>query len=520
VNWQPASAVGVPQDPSYANLASTVFNGRMWIIHNGDAYQSSLDGTTWVKVSTNPIGVAAQGRGYATLTVYNNQMWYIAGAANYRAPELMGGPTGNATNDVWRSSDGITWTQVVATTPFPARYRHVSFVLGGQLWVFGGRSFVNGVEGPIVDNSYSTTDGLTWTQRNSSELDRTGLAAVVQESNRVTLIGGVQRSFSNRVFQSTNGTSWSEQLPLSFSPQLLASAVSFNGYLWLIGGGRMETIDTNEVWRSADGINWSQVATSGAIFSPRSGHRVLAFNNRLWLIGGYDYFATEGGTPNYFNDVWSSADGVTWTQHPTPPFAARAGHDCVAFNGRIWIVGGSSTGTSFNDVWSSVDGQQWQQATPAAQFLPRVGHRVLALNNQLYVLGGTSGVGSTAGTDEVWRSSDGVTWSQLSGVHFSPRLEHSATVFGNRMYVVGGAPVADAYAAAMYNDVWSSSDGITWQNDVPSAPFAPRRLAWLATHGNEMFLIGGYGVGRTNDVWKSADGTQWRAAFSHDIQSP
>jgi hypothetical protein len=56
-----------------------------------------------------------------------------------------------------------------------------------------------------------------------------------------------------------------------------------------------------------------------------------------WVLGGWDFFATDGGTETFNNEVWSKADGVNWTKH-TPigtAWSPRAGHEAVAFNGKI-----------------------------------------------------------------------------------------------------------------------------------------------------------------------------------------
>ncbi len=131
--------------------------------------------------------------------------------------------------------------------------------------------------------------------------------------------------------------------------------------MWVIGGGRMDGLDTNDIWRSTDGLTWSRVTPVGPIFDPLDSHRVLVFNNRMWVIGGWDFFTNEGGTQTFSNEVWSTADGVHWTQH-TPSgaiFSPRAGHDAVVFNGRMWVIGGSDNTTRYNDVWSSADGVTW-----------------------------------------------------------------------------------------------------------------------------------------------------------------
>ena len=113
--------------------------------------------------------------------------------------------------------------------------------------------------------------------------------------------------------------------------------------MWLIGG--RDGAYKNDIWNSKDGENWTQVTTSGTIFSGRSYHQTLVFNNKIWVIGGYLGGAT------YEDDVWSSDDGVNWTQ-VTPSgtiFSARHHHQALVYKNKIWVIGGSD-GTNKNDV--------------------------------------------------------------------------------------------------------------------------------------------------------------------------
>ena len=78
------------------------------------------------------------------------------------------------------------------------------------------------------------------------------------------------------------------------------------------------------------------------------------FNNKLWLIGD--------GIGGAKNDVWSSADGINWAQKRLPVlfFSPRAGHQAAVFNG-IYITGGYASTGFKNEVWSvpmAVDGQK------------------------------------------------------------------------------------------------------------------------------------------------------------------
>ena len=63
----------------------------------------------------------------------------------------------------------------------------------------------------------------------------------------------------------------------------------------------------------------------------------------------------------------------------------------------MWVLGGSGPNT--NDVWASSNGTNWTQVTPAAPWSPRYGLGVVVFNNQMWVLGGYV---DTSGFDDVW----------------------------------------------------------------------------------------------------------------------
>jgi hypothetical protein len=510
VNWtQRSTSLGLPSLSIFLNVA--VFNGALWAVAGDRSYV--WNGTTFAPAS--PATFGAQ-RANATLTNFNGRLWYIAGAPGYAA-----GTTGSGANDAWSSTDGVTW--VNSTAPFAGRFQHTAFVRNQRLWVMGGRPVTNGVISGQSADAWST-DGTSWTQEDTGYLARGYyMKATENTSGPPVLIGGIVRGYSHHVWQASNAADWTA---LSANAQFSArhtSAVAFNGFLWLIGGATPNLRDavggtTNEIWRSADGVNWSKVATSGTIFSSRDGHRVIVFNNRLWVIGGWDDYVGVGGTETRFNDVWSSADGVTWSRHADAGFSPRVAHDIAVFNNRLWIVGGNvGANTGSNEVWSSTNGDNWTRDTASAAFSPRFSHRVLAFNNALWVIAGT-GTGGSAQQD-VWRSSDGVNWTLAQGAAFPARARHAAAVLNNRMYVVGGAS-DESFEATRYNDVWSSADGITWTQDIASAPFAARGLHALVARNNELWLIGGLGWSLLDDVWRSSDGVNWRVAFTHPIASP
>jgi hypothetical protein len=48
------------------------------------------------------------------------------------------------------------------------------------------------------------------------------------------------------------------------------------------------------------------------------------------------------------NDVWSSADGTTWTQLPDTPWAPRHAASVYVFDDAVWMVAGNNM---TSDVW-------------------------------------------------------------------------------------------------------------------------------------------------------------------------
>ncbi len=71
-------------------------------------------------------------------------------------------------------------------------------------------------------------------------------------------------------------------------------------------------------------------------------HSSVVFDNKIWVIGG-------SFSPNPLNDVWSSTDGITWTEETaSAEWGARISHRSVVFNNKIWRTGGDP---NIDEVW-------------------------------------------------------------------------------------------------------------------------------------------------------------------------
>jgi N-acetylneuraminic acid mutarotase len=258
---------------------------------------------------------------------------------------------------------------------------------------------------------------------------------------------------------------------------------------------------------------WTE-QTPSAAFSSREGHTSLFYNSKMWVIAG-----AGGFFPN--NDVWYSQNGADWSLATAEAaFVGRKHHASVVFNDKLWVIGGAYVESASyykdrNDVWYSNDGASWVLATAEAGFSGRSGHSVVAFNNKMFLIGGASfeSGGFVDRLNDVWSSPDGISWTQeVSSAPFSTRAAHTCVVYNNKIWVIGGFN-----GFSFLNDVWYSSDGSNWINATNSAAFSGRGGHASVIFHNKLWVIGG-DAGSTpfqNDAWSSNDGVIWtREAYT------
>ena len=296
-------------------------------------------------------------------------------------------------------------------------------------------------------------------------------------NNTLYLIGGNNSNSLADIWTSTDGSAWTKITTTStaFTDRLrtLSSyrTVMANGTIYLTGGVRGTPPYLNDVWKSPDGgATWQKSAT-GTKFGARSSHTAVALGTKIYVIGG-----DAGGTDS--DEVWESTDGDNWTEvnRGTPnadKFPARSGHSSVVISGGanagIYVIGGFGASGRLNDVWRSLDGGvTWNRRTANAGFAARNVHSSVAVGQDIYVIGGR--ISRTSLVNDVWKSTDGgATWTQVAlaagTTKFGARSAHGSAVLGSTIYLFGG----DSGGGNYFNDVWKSTDGATWTN-VHAAP--------------------------------------------------
>lgn len=268
---------------------------------------------------------------------FDSKFWVIAGSGNGRK------------NDVWNSTDGINWTLVTANAEFSPRTLHTSLVFDNKMWVIGGNALDENNNSLLKNDIWHSTDGITWVEANKeANFDGRFSHTSVVFNNKMWVIGGFSSAnpYQNDVWSSDDGINWSQIiLNADFSARNALEAFVFDDKMYIAGGGNIDRL--NDVWSTTNGSDWIE-ETATASFAPRVSHKTVLYDNKIWLIGGID----DNG--NFLNDVWYTTNGQNWLQATDNAlFTGRIGHTVTANESGIFIIAGSvgSVTNPQNDIW-------------------------------------------------------------------------------------------------------------------------------------------------------------------------
>ncbi|WP_420398933.1 Kelch repeat-containing protein [Flagellimonas sp.] len=189
-------------------------------------------------------------------------------------------------------------------------------------------------------------------------------------------------------------------------------------------------------------------------------------------------------------------------------FSGRTSMGCVEFQNKLFVIGGWD-GVDKTDVWSSDDGVNWQNIGSFGKVTQQgrtsgFNLRLVVFEGKLWII--TAGAGA-ATPSEIWSSSDGISWEETipDGEYFEGLTANEVLVFNNKLWVIGGQGGHDS-------GVYSSLDGVTWVHEsISGTSFSGLREHRAVSFNNKIYVIGGnrIGAGVTNEIWSSPDGINW-----------
>lgn len=302
---------------------------------------------------------------------------------------------------------------------------------------------------------------------------------------------------SPALWTSADGTSW-EQRPIDLGVEDLTlvgiASRAAGAELLLAGrtpGGNAGTIDAGPpesfLWSSTDGITWTEEPTPLAAGA---------------LIGSFDHGAA-GYALVADGDIWHSPDGVAWTRTRGEQDAAQ-----VIAGDEGFVATLAEAGTAGVSALASADGMTWFDADPIGMTMLSVA----ALRGDWL---------ATAWADDgdivLWRSANGLQWTQALGVNDLTGPDGPKTRRGLEYDSISGAVLAGgaghAFLTLTHNHccaqrpwnhgVWTSTDGTSWTpvaaGAVTDVDPAGALVASVAMDGSGTVVLGGH-IGRGEDA--------------------
>ena len=325
----------------------------------GDVWMSDDKGSSWQQLLETDDAQHWPARAYFQAVTKGGYM-YVLGGQNFQLEQNNCPPfvadcppfvsSSDFFNDVWRSRDGVHWTQMTGAAPWAGRAGLSSVVHKGEIYIMGG-SF----------------------------------------NDDPAVIGGPPtRVYFNDVWKSRNGRDWvklTDNAP--WGPRAGAIVVVKNGYIYLLGGEDGFTCSPdsprcppyfNDVWRSRDGTNW-ELVTASADWAPRPGHQAVVLLNHFILFGGFGLSDDPNDPFKAANpmDIWVSKDGADWKQVSDSPWNAvtpeeiKYDFDALVVKGgkrgqrpSVFTFGGDRETFNFTDPanFLNVDNDVWHFSPP------------------------------------------------------------------------------------------------------------------------------------------------------------
>jgi len=205
-------------------------------------------------------------------------------------------------------------------------------------------------------------------------------------------------------------------------------------------------------WYSADGMTWAEATIPGD--HPVIADMTVTPDGSMAIAVGAvsDWETYDAGA------VWSTRDGIEWTQAQAPPVREL---DWVAASDDAIVVSGGDA------LWASKDLEEWRRVKGPD------GMRVAFGPGGLLAFGG--GGQDLVSSSEVWQSPDGLAWTKVK----LPRaLRKGSDAFGGiDVFALDDGWILVPENVKMPKAVYISSDGRDWRR-APRPPWMQVGYVW------------------------------------------
>ncbi len=385
---------------------------------------------------------------------------------------LVGGDdaSGAATNSVYHAlinADGQIggWTTESNSLPIAMDSIGMS-IWNGRMYVAGGSN--NGTSVSTVAYATINSNGSVgaWTTSSSLLPQAISSHTMAVWDGRLYISGGsvASGSTSSVVYASINPDgsvgSWvaTSSIPIANTSHAM---VAWNGRLYVAGGA--DAAASNDVYYASITANGS-LGTWQSQINPLpatiASHAMAVWNSRLYIIGGNSSGAT---TAVYQASITANGSVGSWSA-TTPLSATRMNLSAIAWNGKLYVAGGNDATNAYTTVYSAVinnDGTIGSWTTESSYPLPsaRSLHKMAIWNGKFYVVGGSTSTTPSQAT--VY--SNGVTFFSSTGTYFGPRVDlGSVRNIDNISWTQSANPSGSSVSVYISTQVSASVGLSTW----------------------------------------------------------
>jgi len=336
VNWtQHQGGVGVLNDIFFAD-------GRFVAVGKDGNVAQSIDGATWNRSPSGQaqelagVGFAfgrfvAVGEASAIVASGENGQWLsLTRTTSHDLRALAFGDVGlvavGENSESLHSSSGQIWSSwPIINPPHGASSTWFNGV------AYGNRTYVavGGLGGAI----YTSSNAVTWTER-TWNLGTDNWRGIAYANGRFVVVGDASTGYATMatIRTSTDGVSWQTTRPGADRP---LHSVAYGNSIWVVAG--------NDLYTSTDATNWTPrtIPTTGTV------HAATFASGRFVLAGEL------GG-------VLTSSDGTSWTHQSAFGNATVRG---LAYGNNQFVAVGERAGAGV--IWSSADGLTWTEDASA-----------------------------------------------------------------------------------------------------------------------------------------------------------
>lgn len=260
------------------------------------------------------------------------------------------------------------------------------------------------------------------------------------------------------IWRTANGETWTQVTPAGFdnafgaNNTIVFDMFTFEGNLYAGSGSWESTSSAGQIWRSANGTDWSQVAADGLGNLNNTGF--VTFTSFKGMLYAAAVNRNDGV------ELWRSSTGDhgSWERVATEGFGGGSAYFIITslntFKGQLYAGVEALAGTGAQ-VWRSSNGIDWE----------RIGENGLGDTNnyqtgssvvyrgQYYITTRNDVTGA-----QLWRSRNGISWDQVVGDGFGDvnnvKIE-SLTTYAGALIAVANNPSTGVEA-------WHSTDGVNW----------------------------------------------------------